>query len=404
MAQIAAENLRAFFLLLYFFLPNAIFTLILALRLPQWTKFMFLACYLYAGTFVYGFRSGHVWIDYSMGATVGLFCFNCLHLVMVDPLQRYRHKSDDPVIGPNKLSFAGRVYWVWCASTSVRGIGWNYQMPYIVTTPHTTRSKYALNTLAKLLYYFFLVDFFQTILEIAPFLQNTAADFSLRLLTYPQRVLCVVSWFFGVGYAGINFEYYLFALLCVATRLNQPEDWPSPFGHWADAYSIKNFWSKTWHSFVRRLCVSPGHKLTQILRIPSKTLPAAYIQLYATFIISATVHSLGDYMVGRQYLGASIPFFLVQPIGITIEEVFKYLVRRYTRSGAHSATSKSEPSSTARVLGYIWVLWWFTVTGPLLLDPGVHAGFSQERMFPFSPVSYVLAFLYPSSFDGITRA
>ncbi|KAF9067478.1 membrane bound O-acyl transferase family-domain-containing protein [Rhodocollybia butyracea] len=307
--KIAAGNLHAALLLLYFCLPNVTFTLILALRLPQWTKFSFLACYLYAGTCVSEFRSGHVWIDYSMGATLGLFCFNCLHLTIVDPLQRYRHKSDDPVIGPNKLSWTGRVYWAWCTSTSVRDIGWNY----ISTPAHTIRSKFAPNTLAKLLYCVFLVDFLQTILEIAPFLQNTAADFSIR----------------------INFEYYAFALPCVATRLNLPMDWPAPFGHWADAYSIKNFWSRTWHSFVRRLCVSPGNKLTQILGAPSKTLPAAYIQLYATFIISATMHPLGDYMVGWQCLGASIPFFLVQPVGITIEEGFSV---------------QSEPLSTARRL------------------------------------------------------
>lgn len=129
----AVENLRAVFYLLYFCLPNVIFALIIAFRFSRWTKYTFLACYLYAGTFVSGYRTGHVWIDYSMGATLGSFYFNHLHLVMVDPLKRYRHKSDDPEMGPNKLSWAGRVYWAWCAIVSVRGVGWNYQVRTFLT-------------------------------------------------------------------------------------------------------------------------------------------------------------------------------------------------------------------------------------------------------------------------------
>jgi hypothetical protein len=91
--------------------------------------------------------------------------------------------------------------------------------------------------------------------------------------------------------------------------------------------------------------------------------------------------------------------------------VAKWFIRRYryryTRLGDHSGAhipngtlkpgSGSERSSIARVLGYIWVPLWFTVTAPLLLDPAKRAGFNKERMFP-APLHPLLSnFLFDGS-------
>lgn len=134
-----------------------------------------------------------------------------------------------------------------------------------------------------------------------------------------------------------------------------------------------------------QFCVSPGKKLAQMLGV--KNLPAAMIQLYVAFFISAIIHSLGDLMVGPKYLGASLLFFGSQPVAITIEELVKFILRRYiVGSGAVLGLD----ATAARVLGYVWVIWWLTFSGPWLLDSAVRAGFDKDRLFPFSPTHYTL--------------
>ncbi|KAJ3742399.1 membrane bound O-acyl transferase family-domain-containing protein [Lentinula detonsa] len=138
-----------------------------------------------------------------------------------------------------------------------------------------------------------------------------------------------VGWncqFFG-GYAGIRFYYYTVAFVCVGSGYSEAGDWPKPFGSLKEAYSVRNLWGRTWHQFIRRFCISPGTKLAKALGVMPKSLTAVFIKLYTTFFVSALMHSLGDYMVGREYVGVSFGFFFLQPFAIMFEEVVKIIIR-----------------------------------------------------------------------------
>ena len=88
---------------------------------------------------------------------------------------------------------------------------------------------------------FFLVDLAQTTVLTTPFLRNLPPDDSIRSLEYHQQVVCVATWFLGI-YAGVAWQYYLAAFLCVSTGYSLPEDWPPPFGDFVHGYSVRNFW------------------------------------------------------------------------------------------------------------------------------------------------------------------
>lgn len=105
----------------------------------------------------------------------------------------------------------------------------------------TSRVKFLFFALKQLFLLFFLVDLAETIIIMTPFLRNLPLDVSTRSLRYYQQMVCVAAWLLGT-YAGVAWQYYLAAFLCVSTGISSPEDWPAPFGDVIDAYSVKTFW------------------------------------------------------------------------------------------------------------------------------------------------------------------
>ncbi|KAJ3715557.1 membrane bound O-acyl transferase family-domain-containing protein [Lentinula guzmanii] len=419
-----AEVDRIIFHLQYIVLPSFLVTLILASErnvLPRWTHSLFFFAFLVY--LVYSFwthesqhRTGYVWINYSMGSALGSCVFNTLHfLVLVDPLKEYRHGSDDPRVGPNELQWTKRTYWVWRAVISLRNVGWNCQAPSLSTARHTAsqtgrdRLKFCLSALQQSFFNLLLVDAVQTILQTAPFLRNfdtqPGSNDSIRSLPYLQRAVCVATWFFG-GYAGIRFYYYTVAFVCVGSGYSEAGDWPKPFGSLKEAYSVRNFWGRTWHQFIRRFCISPGTKLAKALGVMPKSLTAVFIKLYTTFFVSALMHSLGDYMVGREYVGVSFGFFFLQPFAIMFEEVVKVIIRRLGLDASstcqlseheHSKDQDLDGESLwslrtgfIKAIGYAWVAFWLSATAPLLIDPAMRAGFDREPIIPRSPTRFIV--------------
>ncbi|KAJ4492348.1 membrane bound O-acyl transferase family-domain-containing protein [Lentinula lateritia] len=272
---------------------------------------------------------------------------------------------------------------------------------------YCTKLKFCVYALQNLFFNLLLADLVQIILQEAPFLRNFnselhGANDSIGSLPYLQRVVCVATWFLG-GYAGIRFYYFTVALVCVGLGVSDPQNWPEAFGSWKEAYSVRNFWGKTWHQFIRRFCVYPGRKLAEMIGVAPKSLIAASIQIYVAFFVSALMHSLGDYMVGRDYVGISFRFFCLQPFAITFEELVKITALRLGLKNklskpstlpARGSTSANASATVKRVVGYMWVVWWFTTTAPFLIDPAMQAGFHRELIFPRSPIRSVVNVLF----------
>ncbi|KAJ3712720.1 membrane bound O-acyl transferase family-domain-containing protein [Lentinula raphanica] len=413
---------RILFHLQFIVLPSLFICFIVVSKrsvLPRWTHSLFFIAFLAYVWYLFrnhqsGYRTGSPWLDYSLGSTLGFFIFNALHLlVLVDPLEEYWHKTR-----PRPSEWKARVYWVWQTIVSLRGFGWNYQIHNLPATPKAGRDRleYCFYALRQSLLHLYLVDVMQNTIRTVPFLRlsnipldsNSSTIYSF-LLWCIQRFARVAVWFFG-GYAGICFYYYTVALICVGSGYSEAGDWPKVFGNLKEAYSLRNFWGRTWHQLIRRFCISLGRKGTRLFDVAPRSLTAALIKLYIAFLASALMHSFGDYMVGQQYIGVSFGFFFLQPFAIIFEELVQLAARQvmhpqiHRTSSTHSASFekfKGHPggasflslqtrSIVARVIGYLWVVFWFTATTPLMIDAAIEAGFVRDSVFPFSPTEIIV--------------
>jgi hypothetical protein len=101
-------------------------------------------------------------------------------------------------------------------------------------------------------------------------------------------------------------------------------------------------------------------------------------------MVSGLMHAGGDVMVGTQHLGASLPFFLVQPVAISLEIAVIGITRQagYTHSNIWT-----------RLLGYTWVFLWFSISFPLYMNWAIYAGLGHSEIFPISPVRSTISIL-----------
>ncbi|CAG9956585.1 unnamed protein product [Clonostachys rosea f. rosea IK726] len=144
--------------------------------------------------------------------------------------------------------------------------------------------------------------------------------------------------------------YYFAAALTVAIGLNKPESWPPIFGSLRNAYTIRGLWNRTWHQVLRRVVVAFGDFTSDnILCIPRGSILSRLSRLFFPFFMSGTLHyimELKDDGLAQGRFGVLV-FFLLQPLGILLEEVV-----HYTCSGLF-------PRTIQRTIGYIWVGTWF---------------------------------------------
>lgn len=118
-------------------------------------------------------------------------------------------------------------------------------------------------------------------------------------------------------------------------------------------------WHQTFRSFAEAnssfitskiLCVNP-----QRYRLFSRC-----IRLFLAFFISALVHIPGNVALGVNIFATGAPrFFLMQAVGIVIEDAFFYMYRHLKLH-----TPRKMSSGGLVFLGYLWTLAWLTWTGP----------------------------------------
>ncbi|KAK0478758.1 membrane bound O-acyl transferase family-domain-containing protein [Armillaria novae-zelandiae] len=153
-----------------------------------------------------------------------------------------------------------------------------------------------------------------------------------------------------------------------ALTMNHALTWRPFYGSWSDAYTVRRFWSHTWHQLLRRNVTAPGDRLVARLSLPKGSILASYIRLYIAFFVSGWVHHSSDYMI-LGYHGGALKFFMSQALCITVESAFLALGRRLGLARG--------PNVFWRIVGYIWVQAWFATCLPMYINPQNRAGVSE---------------------------
>ena len=79
--------------------------------------------------------------------------------------------------------------------------------------------------------------------------------------------------------------------------------------------------------------------------------------------------------------GTSIQFFLLQAVGITLEDAVIALASRLGY----------KESNASKLIGFAWVFAWFAFSVPMSLDPQVHAGVLDKEAAP-GPIRLLKSF------------
>lgn len=113
-----------------------------------------------------------------------------------------------------------------------------------------------------------------------------------------------------------------------------------------------------------------GTFLANVLGLPKGRL-RNYFSLYVAFTISGLIHYFGDYMIIQDWSGGSLIYFTLQAVAITFEDGAVGLVRR---SGV------KVPPILAKLIGYLWVVAWFSFAIPIWMEPHVKAGITSDNV------------------------
>ncbi|TFK65236.1 hypothetical protein BDN72DRAFT_824770 [Pluteus cervinus] len=375
--------------------PRPQFPLFLCFLIPQLTLSVFVAYRLSLFWRVTGFialianvifalscTTGDAYQDYFMGSAVVTMVFTTIHLLfLTNPEKDFKHESDlQPV---QALSVHRRLIWGFSITCTPRNVGWNTEVVDLPPRPTSGRWRFVLDSLLRAAWFFLVVDIAQSYLHTNPiFSLSGPAALSIKSQGYFWRCISILAygaWPYGM----MNLQYSLLSALLVALGISEPQHCPNLFGSWTDSYTIRRFWGRTWHQTTRRFMTSCGRYVTGVLGFKPGTSLSTYAQVYVDFIIFSIIHSLGgDVMVGLEYLGYSVPFFMSQAIAITFEDMVIRLVRR---------RSVKIPPTVAHFVGYIWVFVWLSVSMPWLLDWSIRAGCAQPQLLPVRPLrTYIL--------------
>ncbi|KAI6122705.1 hypothetical protein EDD16DRAFT_1704977 [Pisolithus croceorrhizus] len=313
--------------------------------------------------------------DYSFGATLGAGVLQSVRfLLLVRPLEEYRHESDK--VPAHQLPFIRRFIWVVKLIHSPRGIGFSFKAENSVVpvdSRHRTRAPFIASRLRWLLSHYLLWDVATLYMRCNPALLSGASFTSQGYIMQCLNVAVV----FCKYYAYLTCIHCAAAVLAVGVNLNEPQAWPQPFGHWKDAYTIRKFWGKVWHQMLRHHLtlfgphrpkrnpwdpVSAEQSSASNLR-QREPWATSYRRLCYAFVCSAFVHVCGDVVLqlgiwkdlsstsaskvmdAPTVIGYSAPYFLLQPVGVLVEDAVMEVGKRL---GLKEGT-------WTRMVGYVWV-------------------------------------------------
>ena len=118
-----------------------------------------------------------------------------------------------------------------------------------------------------------------------------------------------------------------------------------------------------------------------VLGVPKNTLFARYQKIFSSFFLSAIYHIALDYgLTVPMHEAGSIQFFLLQALGIVIEDGFQ--------AAYYSLTGRSRPLVAPllhKLFGYMWVIAFMTWSLPVWTYPQMrYVRGRTDAMYPFT--------------------
>ncbi|OBS24845.1 hypothetical protein FPOA_05382 [Fusarium poae] len=202
----------------------------------------------------------------------------------------------------------------------------------------------------------------------------------------------IIAWVIP-GRVSIDLPYRAISLVSVLFGFTSPQQWPPLFGSIWDAYTIRGFWSTFWHQYCRWALTSISNFICRdFLRLPRPSIVERYLNISVVFVGSAVVHmAIDSFCWGPptkpKPMLPALAFFGSFVVGIIIEDTVQALCRRIT--GAKKQDGDDGVPVWHKLVGYIWVSFWFIITSSWYLYHNTRLPPDDTWMVPVSVVDTI---------------
>lgn len=289
-----------------------------------------------------------------------------------------------------------------------RGIGTSWELPYLWDSfrhskpsekPRTVKPKETKKTTSVpwgkwssiavrcgyLALNFFILCLYYEYLDLAIHLRVGTSDFApekesivrraLRQYTghthgnpITRRELVVRIWtVFDLiipDYLILSAYHDFFAIMFIATGLDDFWEWPPLFGPISEAYTVRRYWSIFWHRLIYKTFNAHASRILSIFGQRKRTLTSRLLQNFLVFAFSAVMHGAVSWKLGAQCaFDRHLLFWLLQPVPFVIEGLVASFWKRW-RLYLLQIFSTSTIAAFERLVGYVWVFAWFFWCAP----------------------------------------
>ncbi|KAF8900297.1 membrane bound O-acyl transferase family-domain-containing protein [Gymnopilus junonius] len=283
------------------------------------------------------------------------------YLLLCDP------QHDLRLIGQTKLisheTLIQRLWWALRLLASPRGVGWNFEstshLP--LRPPSSAREpkwKYVMKQVFWIVVYY-------PIWHMASYWNRSNPRYGRDIVASNIDRTAFPWWWRVTVWATIVDYYALMTIMqCAASSItvafciSDAQEWPPLFASPLEAYTVRRYWGRMWHQLYRKIFASHSKYIADCLHLPPKSKITTYFKLYLSFFISGVIHCAGDYGYLQEYSGGALRYFLLHACAITFEDGIIGLAKR----------AGFRTNLGWRIIGYFWVIIWFSVVLPEWID------------------------------------
>ncbi|KAJ7283325.1 membrane bound O-acyl transferase family-domain-containing protein [Mycena rebaudengoi] len=335
---------------------------------PRWTLFCVL---LITNVYLTFATTGNAVPDYFIGSILVARVLAIADYGLITDIHRDFRVGGQKTAIPDTAPLSQRFGWGLSLCLAPRGVGWEHEPKGIFRarfSPNTPKSRFLARQLASLGYYVLLLDAASIYNRATPVFCVGCPPIASRPLFW--RFIDLYS-FAGAQYASQSLLQCLISIISVSINYSRPQDWVAAFGYWGDAYTLRRFWGRTWHQFLRRIFSTQGRLLARTLGLQKGTNASSYVQLYTAFALSGVLHFVADYKMHRSLTpGGSLVFFTIQAVAITLEDFVLFLARKLG----------VKPAAWWTFAGYAWVSVWFVSVYSQWVSPIVAGGLMEDSL------------------------
>ncbi|KAJ8462353.1 hypothetical protein ONZ45_g17968 [Pleurotus djamor] len=269
----------------------------------------------------------------------------------------------------NELPVLGRIKWAVMLFISPRLVGWTAEPTFVLPprSRRTSRLGFAAEQLVHLVCNLLVTNVASMVIEYTPEFRSNGP----RLSNAPWLLRSLYCLTFAIASSSaIRMAHEVWILALLATGRWSPSDFAPIMGTWSNAYTLRKFWGRTWHQVHRNMLTIHARFVTQkVLRLPRHNQATALIELYSAFFISGLFHYTTEYFIFQNWSSGAIRFFILQAVAIHLEGIVIDFA---------SSRLGSKQNKMWEVIGYIWVLQWFTWSLPIWIEPQINGGIIEN--------------------------